>query len=187
MKGVQIVGKKGSGKSTVALIIGKILKEKKIKSIYIKHSHHKLNLPEKDLKFLNFYSKVLVLSDETSVEYKKDYNLSEIDFLDYFVVLEGFKEKKFFPKILCYKDEKEKEEEADFYLDINEKGLDKKLEKILMNLNEKENNYFEIWEGNELFNLKPFLKNMLKEILTSFFKNLKLRKGKWIKIVLKIE
>lgn len=195
MKGIQIIGEKGQGKSTVALKIAELLKKQGINSVYIKHCHHEINISEKDEKFLKYFSKAIITDNEKIVSYKLNENNKDIFLQEDFIVLEGFKEKKIFPRILCSKKEKEGEKTInnfEYKININDERWQEKIHEILNDLKEAaikdvEQKEIHVLQGERELELKPFIKKILKDILISFFQNLKLEETNWITIYLKIK
>ena len=85
------------------------------KTVYaLKHAKH-LSLSEKDDNILKYSEKYMITSDEAAVLYIPSFLhfLQMMAFLhcDY-LIIEGFKEQEFMPRILCWKDENEKKELA---------------------------------------------------------------------------
>lgn len=112
MKAIGIVGFKKSGKTTLALKIAKGLNDKNYRVAVIKHSstevQHRLSDTDKFLKEIG--KVVLITPESTEIMLNEQWDLNQIvpllsaDFL----IIEGFKNLKYFPKIYCLKEEKEK-------------------------------------------------------------------------------
>lgn len=186
MKGLQIIGDKGSGKSTLILKIGEILNNDGIKPIYIKHCHHRIKLKEKDERFLKNFSAFFLIDDKGVFSFKEKFSFEEILLQDGFFLIEGFKNEDIFPKILCLRGKNKGNFNANYFINMEENWEDE-IKKILKKIMEEKKIDIEVLQGNELLAMKPFLKEMLKSILISFFKNLKLKEEKWIKIYLKVK
>ena len=127
MKAIAIVGFKNSGKTTLAIAIAKALKNKNYKVAVIKHSGKPIPREESDTgKFLKEIEKVVLITPEsteimfnTSWDLKKIIPLLSADFL----VIEGFKNLKYFPKIICLREESDKESLSDG-LELFSVGID---------------------------------------------------------------
>ncbi len=153
MKAIGIVGFKKSGKTTLAVAIAKALKNKKYKVAVIKHSDKPIFREESDTeKFLKEVEKVALFTPEsteimfnTSWDLKKIVPLLSTDFL----VIEGFKSLKYFPKIICLREESERESLSDG-LELFSAGMD-------VSLKEKKIVDYLITEENDL-------KTMVEEI-----------------------
>jgi molybdopterin-guanine dinucleotide biosynthesis protein B len=114
MKAIQVVGYKNTGKSSLILEIAKRIKQEGNTVCALKHATH-LSLPAKDKNILKYSEKYMITSDEAAVLYIPSFLhfLQTIAFLhcDY-LIIEGFKEQEFIPRIVCWKDENEKKELA---------------------------------------------------------------------------
>lgn len=132
MKAIGLVGFKKSGKTTLALRIARKLVEKKYKVAIVKHSDKSSFYEENDTdKFLKVVEKVIFITpDSTQIMISRKCDLKEIlpllnvDFL----MIEGFKSLKYFPKILCIKNEEDKMLSNDG-LSLFTVGLDSSLKK----------------------------------------------------------
>jgi molybdopterin-guanine dinucleotide biosynthesis protein B len=117
MKAIGIVGFKNSGKTTLAIALARALKNKNYRVVVIKHSSKTVHHEQSDTgKLLKEVGKaVLITPESTEIIMSGKWDLTKIvpllsaDFL----IIEGFKSLKYFPKILCLKEEKEKELLAD--------------------------------------------------------------------------
>ncbi len=127
MKAIGVVGFKKSGKTTLALAIAKALKNKNYEVAVIKHSDKPVHHEQSDTdKFLKEIEKVALITPEsTEIMFNTSRNLKKIipllsaDFL----VIEGFKSLEYFPKIICLREESEKELLSDG-LELFSAGLD---------------------------------------------------------------
>lgn len=111
MKVIGIIGYKKRGKTTLGIEIARELRRRGLKVGVVKHSEGTLDLPNTDTgKYKEVSPEVAFISPgETAIFLKGEKGLEEIiNYLkgDYLVV-EGFKENKTFPKILCLEDKKE--------------------------------------------------------------------------------
>ncbi|MDD3631554.1 MAG: molybdopterin-guanine dinucleotide biosynthesis protein B [Atribacterota bacterium] len=117
MKAIAIVGFKKSGKTTLAIAIAKALKNKNYKVAVIKHSSKPIPREDSDTeKFLKEVEKVALITPErTEIMFDTGWDLKRVvpllsaDFL----VIEGFKSLKYFPKIICLREEGDKESLSD--------------------------------------------------------------------------
>ena len=127
MKAIAIVGFKKSGKTTLAIAIAKALKDKNYKVAVIKHSGKPIPRKESDTeKFLKEVERVaLITPDSTEIIFNTSWDLKKVipllsaDFL----VIEGFKSLKYFPKIICLREESERESLSDG-LELFSAGMD---------------------------------------------------------------
>jgi len=105
LRAIGIIGYKDSGKTSLARVLARELTARGHKVGVIKHSSRHLDLPGKDTALLGEVAdQVGVVSPQGSaVFWKKPLSLEDIiPFLGADVVLvEGFKEEKTFPKIVC--------------------------------------------------------------------------------------
>ncbi len=112
MKAIAIVGFKNSGKTTLALKVARSLVNRNYRVAVIKHSSTAIPQGNNDSDyFLQEVDKVALITPErTDIMMKGQWDLKRIiplltaDFL----VIEGFKSLKYFPKVLCIKNEEEK-------------------------------------------------------------------------------
>lgn len=113
MKAVAIVGFKNSGKSSLVLSLAEALKKKGYTVGIVKHCQEKINMVEKDKPFSRFAKEIAIVSDKEISRFSKKFlTLEDIIStlsLDY-VLVEGFKQNKTLPRIVCFKNEKEKKE-----------------------------------------------------------------------------
>jgi len=114
MRALGIVGFKKSGKTTLTLAIAKKLINKGYNVAIIKHTCENINHKNTDSgKFMQEVEQVAIISpDNTEIIFRKNSNLKEIIscFDADFVLIEGFKKLKYFPKIVCLKKEDDKED-----------------------------------------------------------------------------
>ncbi|MCJ7790160.1 MAG: molybdopterin-guanine dinucleotide biosynthesis protein B, partial [Candidatus Atribacteria bacterium] len=115
MKAIGIAGYKKSGKTTLLLKLAEELTNKGYQVAAIKHISEDID-DEADsdtTKYKKYLSQVAAISTKESViHWKGKSNLEEIlKFLDADIILiEGFKNEKTFPKIVCLRKESEKTE-----------------------------------------------------------------------------
>jgi len=111
MKVVGIIGYKKSGKTTLLVNLARELKKRGYKVSTVKHTSGSLDLPDTDTtKHKEYISEVAAISPyESIISLKGEKRLEEM--LSYisadFVLVEGFKSEKTFPKIVCLREEKE--------------------------------------------------------------------------------
>ncbi len=112
MKAIGIVGFKNSGKTTLALQIVRALVDKKYRVAVIKHSSTAVHQGISDTdKFLKETEQVVLVTPEsTDIMMSSPWDLKRIISLITadFLVIEGFKSLKYFPKIICLNNEEEK-------------------------------------------------------------------------------
>jgi molybdopterin-guanine dinucleotide biosynthesis protein B len=117
MKAIGIVGFKKSGKTTLVTAIARELSNKHYQVAVIKHSNEPLNHGKTDTgKFMLEVPEVaLITPTHTEIIWKGSRDLKQVlpllsaDFL----IVEGFKSLKYFPKVLCLRDDSEKDLLAD--------------------------------------------------------------------------
>ena len=111
MRAAGIVGYKNSGKTTLARALAQELSSRGYKLAAIKHTPHEIDLPGKDTAgHLESAGQVgFVSPDKSGVFWRGSKSLEQITphFEADLLLLEGFKEEKTFPKILCLKGEPE--------------------------------------------------------------------------------
>ncbi|MBA7472002.1 hypothetical protein ES707_07317 [subsurface metagenome] len=114
MRVIGIIGYKKSGKTTLTLKLSDELIKKGYKVAVVKHINEGLDLANSDTsKYKEVLTQVAAITPEESVIFlKSKKNLEEI--IKYFeadiILLEGFKNEKTFPKIICLREESEKAE-----------------------------------------------------------------------------
>jgi molybdopterin-guanine dinucleotide biosynthesis protein B len=114
VRAVGIVGFKKSGKTTLLMRLSQELSTRGYRVAAIKHTPSHINFPETDSsKFREYASFVGAIGQgETEIIIKGEKRIEDI--LAYcdsdIVLIEGFKREKTFPKIVCVKDEAEKNE-----------------------------------------------------------------------------
>jgi len=117
MKAIGIVGYKGSGKTRLGIGLSEELRRRGYTVAIVKHVQGSLDIPDKDTDLYRKHSDQLVaISEEGRTEFFKGKpNFEEaLDSLDAdFVIVESFKEKKNFPKILCLREKDEEKELSD--------------------------------------------------------------------------
>ena len=114
MKAVGIVGYKKSGKTHLIVRLSQELTGMGYKVAVIKHAPGHIDFPETDTaKFKEHVPFVSAISEEETEIILKGRKRIE-DIITYFdcdiVLVEGFKGEKTFPKIVCLKEESDKEE-----------------------------------------------------------------------------
>jgi molybdopterin-guanine dinucleotide biosynthesis protein B len=113
MKTVAIIGFKKSGKTTLLTALSSRLKQQGYRVGIVKHCHGPLDITEKDRLFFSDAVRVAVVSDnQTSVITRRSEKLADIlaGFDADYVLVEGFKQEKTLPRIVCYSTPKEKKE-----------------------------------------------------------------------------
>ena len=112
-----MVGRKGSGKTTVAGAIARGLRERGYRVGVVKHVHGELDHRDKDTYVHGKYSEVVgaVAGSEYAVFFKRSGTLEDVlALMDVdFVVVEGFHENKTFPRVVCGKTAEEVREMFD--------------------------------------------------------------------------
>ena len=130
MKAIGIVGFKNSGKTALTISIARLLKKKGHRVAVIKHSNEPVNHGDTDTgRFMKEISQVAIITPENSeIIFGDSRNLKEIIsyFSAEFLIIEGFKNLKFFPKIICLRKE-DKKEELDDGLALFAVGIDNSL------------------------------------------------------------
>ena len=117
MKAVGIVGFKKSGKTTLTMRLSQELSTRGYRVAALKHTPAHISFPETDSsKFKEHCSFVAAIGQgETEIIIKGEKTIDDI--LAYcdsdIVLIEGFKREKTFPKIVCIKDEADKNELLD--------------------------------------------------------------------------
>ena len=111
MKVIGIVGFKKSGKTTLAINLCQELRDRGYTVATVKHSDSNLSSPEVDsTKMIECSGQGAALTDsETVVSFREVMQLEEV--LKFFrtdiAIIEGFKDEKTYPKIVCLRDEAE--------------------------------------------------------------------------------
>jgi len=111
---IGIIGYKKSGKTTLTLKLSDELIKRGYKVAVVKHTNEDLYLANSDTsKYKEILTQVAAITPKESVLFLKNkMNLEEI--IKYFeadiILIEGFKKKKTFPKIVCLRKESEKAE-----------------------------------------------------------------------------
>ncbi len=108
MKAVGIIGYKKSGKTTLLVNLARELTERGHTVSSVKHVSCDLDLPETDTSMhREFAHQVAAISPtESAIFFRESMNLEEM--LNYlkadFILIEGFKREKTFPKIVCLRE-----------------------------------------------------------------------------------
>ena len=114
MRVIGIIGYKKSGKTTLTLKLSDELTERGYKVAVIKHVNGDLDLANSDtLKYKEDLTQVAAITPKESVIFLKNKNNLEeiIKYIEAGIILiEGFKQEKTFPKIVCLKEESKKVE-----------------------------------------------------------------------------
>ncbi len=103
---IGIIGYKNSGKTTLIRKLAQVLTERGYTVAVVKHTtHHALDLPGKDTAVLGAVAEqvAIISPEETSLFWKRALDLEEI-FVHLqadFILVEGFKQMKTYPKIVC--------------------------------------------------------------------------------------
>lgn len=130
MKAIGIVGFKKSGKTTLTISIARLLKKRGHRVAVIKHSSEPVNHGDTDTgRFMKEISQVAIITPENSeIIFGDSRNLREVIpyFSADFLIIEGFKNLKYFPKIICLRKE-DKKEELDDGLTLFAAGMDNSL------------------------------------------------------------
>lgn len=109
MKAIRIIGYKNNGKTSLILKIGKELKKRKINFAIIKHTSDHIDLNEKDSKKMGAVCKkrIIFSNKETAFFINEGSNLQNLIGLlnEELIIIEGLKEEKTLPKIICCEDE----------------------------------------------------------------------------------
>ena len=112
MKVIGIVGFKKSGKTTLTMSIARSLMDRGYRVAVVKHSSEPVDHRNTDTgQFMDEINWVALITPENSeIIHKGKHNLKEIMsyFLGDFLIVEGFKDLKYFPKIVCLKKADEK-------------------------------------------------------------------------------
>lgn len=132
MKAIGIVGFKKSGKTTLTVSIARVLMERGYQVAVIKHSVESISHGNTDSgQFMKEIPQVAIIAPENSEIILKDGHQLK-DIISYlsadFLIVEGFKQEKYFPKIVCLRQEEEKKV-LDDGLVLFTAGLDASLKK----------------------------------------------------------
>jgi molybdopterin-guanine dinucleotide biosynthesis protein B len=105
LRAIGIIGYKDSGKTNLACALARELTARGHEVGVIKHSSHRLDLPGKDTALLEEVADQVGFTSpqESAVFWKKPLSLENITpYLEAdFLLIEGFKEERTFPKIVC--------------------------------------------------------------------------------------
>jgi len=118
MKAIGIIGYKKSGKTALLLKLAEELTSRGYQVAAIKHTSQEIYEKNNSdtSKYKEYLSQVTAITPQESIIYfKNKNNLEEVlKFLDAEIILvEGFKNEKTFPKIICLRKESEKDELVD--------------------------------------------------------------------------
>ncbi|MEE9316052.1 MAG: molybdopterin-guanine dinucleotide biosynthesis protein MobB [bacterium] len=117
MKVIGIIGYKGSGKTHLGINLSEELKRRGYTVAIVKHVQGSLDPPHKDTSLYRGHcDQLIAISEEGVTEFfKGKLNFEQaLDSLDAdFIIVEGFKEKKNFPKIVCLREKGEEKELSD--------------------------------------------------------------------------
>ena len=117
MKVIGIIGYKGSGKTHLGINLSEELKRRGYTVAIVKHVQGSLDLPHKDTSLYRGHcDQLIAISEEGVTEFfKGKLNFEQaLESLDAdFVIVEGFKEKKNFPKVVCLREKGEEKELSD--------------------------------------------------------------------------
>ena len=117
MKVIGIIGYKGSGKTHLGINLSEELKRRGYTVAIVKHVQGSLDLPDKDTSLYRGHcDQLIAISEEGVTEFfKGKLNFEQaLESLDAdFVIVEGFKEKKSFPKIVCLREKGEEKKLSD--------------------------------------------------------------------------
>ncbi len=109
MKVVGVIGYKESGNTTLIAKLVKELQKRGYKVATTKHCHEGIDLPNKDTQRHGANLTLAISERESALFFKEERDLE--DMLRYveadYVIVEGFKELKSFPKIVCLRNKNE--------------------------------------------------------------------------------
>lgn len=117
MKAIGIIGYKGRGKTALVIKLAKELVNRAHRVATVKHSPEGIDISDKDtVKHKKVVSSVAAISDKESALFLLGKHSLE-DMLKYiqadYIIVEGFKQEKTYPKILCAQDKEEIDDLAD--------------------------------------------------------------------------
>lgn len=116
MKAVGVIGYKGSGKTSLVVSLSQELKKRGYRVATVKHIHGEIDLPEANTaKHGGYTDQVAAISErESAVFFKRKKSLEDImAYLEAdFVLVEGFKTERTYPKVVCLR---EKDEPKDLF------------------------------------------------------------------------
>ncbi len=111
MKAIRIVGYKNTGKTSFIINVGKELKKRQINFAIIKHTSEPIDINEKDSQRISEITKkrIIFSNKETALLINEGNNLQNLIGLlnEDLILVEGLKEEKTLPKIICSEDENE--------------------------------------------------------------------------------
>ena len=114
MRAIGITGYKKSGKTTLTLKLSDELIKRGYKVAVVKHVNKDLDLANSDTsKYKEVLTQVVAITPKESIFFLKNKNNLEeiIKYIEADIILiEGFKQEKTFPKIVCLKEESKKVE-----------------------------------------------------------------------------
>lgn len=113
MKSVGIVGYKKSGKTSLLVRLSRELTQRGYTVSSVKHSSCQLDLPNTDTALHKQFSKQVgaITPEDSAIFFKEAISLDKmLNYLDSdLILIEGFKEEKTFPKIVCLRPEDDPE------------------------------------------------------------------------------
>lgn len=111
MKVIGIIGYKGSGKTHLGINLSEELRRRGYTVAIVKHAQGSLDFPDKDTGLYKGHcDQLIAISREGRTEFfEGKVNFEQaLDSLDVdFIIVEGFKEKKSFPKVMCLREKSE--------------------------------------------------------------------------------
>jgi molybdopterin-guanine dinucleotide biosynthesis protein B len=117
VKVIGIVGYKKSGKTTLGVRLARELREMGQRVGVVKHTHRALALPDTDTAKYREEADVVAAISPAEAEIIVKGEITVGDMLRYvdadIILLEGFKEEKSYPKIVCLRDKDEEKELTD--------------------------------------------------------------------------
>lgn len=131
---VGIIGPKGSGKTYLGTRIAKELTKRGYKVAVIKHTAEMLDFPQKDTaRYRECCKEVVAISENETVRfYRNDQSLEDVirSLKSDFVIVEGFKGDRTFPKIVCLKGEEKYHDDLQIATVIRSEISKKKIEEL---------------------------------------------------------